>query len=112
MIYECRMGVPVKSMCAMVDGLHLCAGAFDGSVTMWDIKVHNFKIGTNFYFFNFNFNFGRPFSVSTFQYLKTPKSKVCLVSWILTMHFGVALNYLLKHFMYVSLSPSSFLGSN
>ena len=55
LIHEWPMKSAVKSMCVMADGLHVCSGAFDGSVAMWDIKVRppihldNFTV-SNIYF--------------------------------------------------------------
>ena len=39
MVREYRTDSPVKSACVMVDEAHVCTGSFDGSVSMWDIKV-------------------------------------------------------------------------
>jgi hypothetical protein len=40
MVFESVADSPVKSLCMMADGVHVCAGSFDGSVFMWDIQVH------------------------------------------------------------------------
>lgn len=57
LVHEITMSSPPKSACMMADGVHVCAGAFDGSVFMWDTEVLRF--------FSFFFRFFRfpPFSL-------------------------------------------------
>jgi WD40 repeat protein len=51
MVGEWHTDSPVKSLCVMADGVHVCSGSFDGSVHMWDIQVKVRNIILNFFCF-------------------------------------------------------------
>ncbi len=40
LVYKWKHDSPVKCACLMSDGSHVCTGAFDGSVSMWNIQVN------------------------------------------------------------------------
>lgn len=39
MVHEWHTDSPVMSACVMADGIHVCTGSFNGSVSMWDVQV-------------------------------------------------------------------------